>query len=147
LNLATALPLLLPRAIQWAEAQAQDALRIGRPLNSTEFDFARSVGVGHPEEIRIKTVEMLPAPSDPDLREAAIQAGLIGQGMIGLTLGYAVFICVGFESPRLLRHEFRHVYQYESAGSISAFLPVYLGQIVQVGYRNAPLEQDARAHE
>ncbi len=68
--------------------------------------------------------------------------------MVGLTLGDAVFICVGHEmNPRLLRHELRHVYQYEQAGSISAFLPLYLGQIVQFGYRNAPLEQDARAHE
>src|SRR5690348_10578174 len=104
LNLATALPRLLPRTIQWAEARAQDALRSGRLLNSTEVEFARSVGVRHPEKIRIKTVEMLPAPSDPELREAAIQAGLLGQGMVGLTLGYVVFICMGFESPRLLRH-------------------------------------------
>ncbi len=44
-------------------------------------------------------------------------------------------------NPRLLRHEFRHVHQYEKAGSISAFLPIYLGQI------DAPLEADARAHE
>jgi hypothetical protein len=68
--------------------------------------------------------------------------------MVGLTLGYAVFICTGYNTNlRLLRHEFRHVHQYERAGSIAAFLPAYLGQIVQFGYHNAPLEQDARAHE
>jgi hypothetical protein len=58
-----------------------------------------------------------------------------------------VFACTGHVDPRLLRHEFRHVHQYEMAGSIIAFLPVYLGQIVQFGYRDAPLEVDARAHE
>ena len=68
--------------------------------------------------------------------------------MIGLTLGYAVLICRGHESrPRLLSHEFRHVYQYEAAGSIAAFLPAYLEQIVAFGYFNAPLEADARTHE
>ena len=67
--------------------------------------------------------------------------------MVGLTLGYSVFVCTGHVNPRLLRHEFRHVYQYEQAGSISAFLPVYLGQIVRIGYRDAPFEVDARAHE
>lgn len=68
--------------------------------------------------------------------------------MVGLTLGYAVFICAGYSTKsQLLRHEFRHVYQYEAAGAISAFLPIYLRQIVQFGYQNAPLERDARAHE
>lgn len=44
-------------------------------------------------------------------------------------------------------HELRHVHQYEQHGSIAAFLRVYLRQIVEVGYANAPLEADARAHE
>ena len=67
--------------------------------------------------------------------------------MVGLTLGYSIFIVRGHMSPRLLSHECRHVYQYETAGSISAFLPVYLQQIATVGYQSAPFEQDARAHE
>jgi hypothetical protein len=48
---------------------------------------------------------------------------------------------------RLVSHECRHVYQYETHGSIAAFLPIYLLQIATVGYVNAPFEQDARAHE
>lgn len=38
-------------------------------------------------------------------------------------------------------------HQYEQAGSIAAFLPRYLQQIVTVGYNNAPFEIDARSHE
>ena len=38
-------------------------------------------------------------------------------------------------------------HQYEEAGSIADFLPVYLKQIVEFGYDSAPLEVDARAHE
>jgi hypothetical protein len=67
--------------------------------------------------------------------------------MAGLTFGYSVFVARGQESMRLLSHEFRHVYQYEAHGSIAAFLPVYLQQVVEVGYENAPYEFDARAHE
>jgi hypothetical protein len=67
--------------------------------------------------------------------------------MAGLTLGHAVFVRRGHDSWRLLSHEFRHVHQYEQAGSIAAFLPVYLQQIVQFGYANCPLEIDARNHE
>jgi hypothetical protein len=41
----------------------------------------------------------------------------------------------------------RHVYQYEMLGSINGFLPVYLQQIVEYGYYDAPLESDARDNE
>ena len=68
--------------------------------------------------------------------------------MIGLTLGHAVLVDARHQrSERLLRHEFRHVYQYEAAGGFGAFLTDYLAQIVEYGYFDAPLEVDARAHE
>ena len=67
--------------------------------------------------------------------------------MVGLTLGYSIFIVNGHVNDRLLSHELRHVQQYERAGSIAAFLPTYLSQIVDLGYENAPFEIDARAHE
>ena len=87
-------------------------------------------------------------PDDPLLRQAAVETGLLGPKMAGLTLGYAVLVCPGFgHNIRLLSHEFRHVYQYEQAGSIDAFLTTYLHQIVNVGYHDAALECDARAHE
>lgn len=143
-----ALPTLLPRAIAWAEAQARHVLTVGIPLSFAGLTLARSVGVQFPEQIRVGVVEALPLPEDPELRQAAIRTGLLGPGMVGLTLGYAVLLCRGHDAnPRLLSHEFRHVYQYEAQGSIQSFLPVYLSQIVQFGYLNAPLEVDARIHE
>ena len=76
-------------------------------------------------------VNQLPFPEHPLLKAAAIQTGLLGPNMIGLTLGYAVFIRRGNEeSQRLLSHEFRHVQQYEAAGSIASFLPIYLKSVV-----------------
>jgi hypothetical protein len=119
----------------------------GRTLTPAESSLARRVGVLKPQLIRIESCDQLPVPQDPALYAAAIQAGLVGPGMIGLTLGYAVFIRKGHETCRLLSHEFRHVQQYESHGSIARFLPIYLRQVISVGYRDAPLEVDARAHE
>jgi hypothetical protein len=146
--LAASLPLLLPRAVAWAEAEAGIVLASGIAPTPSGLQLARGVEVIHPENIRIGVVDRLPLPDDASLREAALQAGLLGPGMIGLTLGYAVLIRRGHESnPRLLSHEFRHVYQYEAASSIAAFLPVYLRQIVALGYANAPFEVDAREHE
>lgn len=74
--------------------------------------------------------------------------GFFSPGMLGLTLHYAVLIADGHvDDERLLRHEFRHVYQYETAGSTVAFLEDYFAQLLDVGYRDAPLEIDARRHE
>ena len=78
---------------------------------------------------------------------AAQASGLLSPNIDGLTLGHGIYIRHGQASNRLLSHEFRHVYQYEQAGSIAAFLSVYLQQILTVGYQLAPLEIDAREHE
>ncbi len=147
MGLHETLPMLMPHAIVWAEDRAHEAALSGIGLNDHFHAVAQSVGVIQPELIRLALVDSLPMPQDPMLKEAAIQTGLLGPGMVGLTLGYAVFICHGHNTVRLLSHEFRHVYQYEQAGSIAAFLPVYLEQIVRFGYENAPYERDARKYE
>ena len=147
-DLRRELPRLLPGAIAWAEARARKAAEVGTPLTPDEQDVARAVGVSRPELVRIEMVgDRLPMPDDPVLRAAATRAGLLGPGMVGLTLGHSIFICQGHKTRRLVAHELRHVHQYEQHGSIAAFLPVYLSQVLTVGYQNAPLEQDARAHE
>ena len=146
-DLQTSLPIILPKAIAWAEAQCAHILEVGQSLDRPLFDLATSVGVLRPEFIRIVNVSKIPLPDDPDLRQAAFASGLLGPNMIGLTLGYGIYLCQGHETVRLLSHEFRHVYQYEQAGSISKYLPAYLQQITISGYSKAPFEDDARAHE
>lgn len=147
MDLRAALPLLLPKAIAWAQEEESRATTSGRALTTDEITLARKVGVVNAKLIRVQSCDRLPMPPDPSLQAAAVQTGLLGPGMVGLTLGHSVFVCRGHETRRLLAHEFRHVFQYEQYGSIAGFLPVYLQQIVTVGYRNAPLEIDARAHE
>ena len=106
------------------------------------------MGVAKPERVRVEMVgDSLPMPDDPVLRAAAVQAGLMGPGMVGLTLGYGIFICRGHKTRRLLSHELRHVHQYEQHGLIAGFLPIYRKQVIEVGYSDAPLERDAREHE
>ena len=141
------LPTLLPGAIAWAEARAARAAEVGESLTPLEQDMARLLGVAEPERVRVEIVERLPLPDDAALRGAALQSGIIGPNMTGLTLGHSIFICRGHKTRRLLSHELRHVHQFEQAGSIAAFLPVYLRQVLEVGYQIAPFEADARAHE
>jgi len=144
-DLRAELPALLPRAIAWAEAASAEAAAAGRPLDRRETAIARRVGVRRPERVRVAVVAEMPVPADPALAAAARETGLLGPGTAGLTLGHAVLIRRGCESPRLLAHELRHVHQVERAGSLAAFLGDYLGQIVEHGYDDAPLEADARA--
>jgi len=147
INLQAVLPVLLPKAIAWAQDRAEEIRATGDALTDAELSLARRVGVSEPELIRVSIVSALPLPIDPDLRQAAVATGLLGPGMVGLTLGHGIYICAGYKSPRLLSHECRHVHQYERAGSIAEYLPIYLQQVAAVGYHNAPFEIDARAHE
>jgi hypothetical protein len=147
-DLHVELPKLLPRAIAWAEDRASKAAAVGTPLTASEQEIAREVGVARPELVRVEIVgDSLPMPDDPMLRAAAHHAGLLGPGMVGLTLGYAIFICRAHKTRRLLSHELRHVHQYEQHGLIAGFLPIYLKQVIEVGYRDAAFERDAREHE
>jgi hypothetical protein len=146
-NLEKELPRLLPLAIAWAESQAQLVASEGTKLPGELIEIARRVGVQQPDRVRTMLVDRLPFPEEPILRQAAIEAGMLGPEMVGLTLGYGIFIVHGHDDVRLISHECRHVYQYESLGSIEQFLPAYLQQILEYGYRNAPLEIDARTHE
>ena len=116
-------------------------------MNERGVELARSVGVRGPERVRITTVDAMPLPENTILRAAAEQAGLLGPHLRGLTLGHTILWLRGQESQRLLSHELRHVYQYETAGSISAYVGEYLVQVVKFGYVNAPFEVDARAYE
>jgi hypothetical protein len=145
IDLLTALPRLLPKAVEWAEKQQATILASGFPLSPEQMILARAVGVAYPQNIRISLVDRLPLPDDPQLAAAALQTGLLGPHMIGLTLFYGIFICKhAYGSRNLIAHECRHVHQHEQRGSLAAFLQEYLLQIVTVGYANAPLETDAR---
>ena len=138
---------LIPVAISWIGALSDLIARTGLPLNDAQITIARSVGVVHPEKIRLLGVDAIPVPDDAKLRQAAHSSGLLSPNMAGLTLGYGIYICRGQATTRLLSHEFRHVYQYEQAGSIKSFISIYFQQILTVGYQFAPLEIDARKHE
>lgn len=138
---------LVAKAIGWAKAMEQKVLANGSPISSEMQEVARAVGVMHPDKVRVLLVQEMPKPDDSDLRSLADATGMFAPDMTGLTVGYGILICAGHMTKQLLSHELRHVHQFEQQGSIADFLPVYLAQISQFGYFNAPLEIDARAHE
>jgi hypothetical protein len=147
-DLAAQLPVLGPRAVEWAVGLSTVAHSQGSPLIPELIALARKVGVKRPENIRLIRVEQIPLPTDPELANAANQVGLAESDMAGLTLGYVVFLRRGIEpDTRLFSHEFRHVAQYEACGGIPNFLFAHLNHLVAFGYHDSPFEVDARAHE
>jgi hypothetical protein len=147
MDLHEALPTIVPLAVTWAKERSAEILLNGEPLTVGEYELAKRMGVSQPERIRIQMVDRLPRPENPVLAQVAESTGLLGPNMVGLTLGYGLYICRGHRDRSLVSHECRHVFQYEQAGSIDKFLPVYLGQIATYGYENAPLEVDAYGHQ
>jgi hypothetical protein len=145
---ATDLEAVATLAADWAEAQASRSLALGTELTAAQAAAARAVGVREPSRVRVHVVDALPAPRDPVLTTAAGRIGLMPQAADGMTLGYAVLIKRGAEGDlRLLRHELRHVAQYEQAGGIAPFLAAHIPDLMRNGYRDSPYERDARAHE
>lgn len=147
-NLLARLPRLLPLAIDWAKDKESQCLALGKPLAVWQQADARDVGVIDPGKVRICLVDHIPQPGHPELMDAAAEIGFLGPETFGLTLGYGIFIRKTHTGLRwLLRHELRHVAQYEMAGGQDRFLTEYLGQIAGLGYDHAPLEIDARSCE
>ena len=136
---------LLPSAIAWAEVQAALGARDGRCLTPREKAVARCVGLHRPDLVRIMEVSDIPVPTTPSLGQAAGQIGLLGPGMIALTLSQTIYVRQGHLSVWLLSHELRHVVQ--QLVGLAVFLPRYLDQVMEYGYDDAPYEQDARAYE
>ncbi len=147
IDLLSLLPKWLPVATDWVEEQSALILAHGSALSVDELRLAEAVGVSAADRIRVSIVDSIPLPDDPSLRQLAVETGLLGPGIAGITFGYGIYVCRDALSPRLLSHECRHVYQYERAGSIGAFLADYLSQVATVGYADAPFEIDARRYE
>ena len=147
-NVESQLPLLAPRAVDWAQRMEADSMRNGAALSPAVIRLAREQGVRDVSRVRIVVVERVPLPDDQLLRAAALRVGLSQETASGITLGYAIYARRGEENDvRLLSHELRHVAQYEEAGGIAAFLARHLVDLARAGYEASPFEVDARAHE
>jgi hypothetical protein len=137
------IPELLPHVVSWITALESQARVAGRSLNGMESDLARKVGVSHPEDVRILSVEQIPVPPHVRVNQLAQSIGLLSPQTGGITAMHGVFIrsdCI--RNARLLTHEFAHVEQYERLG-IEGFLREYIQQLTEYGYKNSPFELEA----
>ena len=137
----------LPLVVLWAKKHHDLIQEQGAELNEEGMEMARSVGVAEPERIRIMLVDEIPFQEDPVVYSLAKSVGMLSGQVSGITFGHSIYIVKACQSARIYSHEFRHVHQYETLGSIGEFMEVYLEQVLMFGYHQAPLERDAREFE
>lgn len=136
---------------QWAQEIIVVGETMGRALDAEELRFAKDVGVNDVDAVRILEVyEFREFPKD--IREIA-EKTLNIKNSIGMTLGHLILIRKGHYSARLLRHELRHVHQVEEieeiekAKDLKPFFAAYIAQLMTFGYKDSPMEIDARNFE
>ena len=135
---------VLPLASQWAEAKEKVVLENGDPLSNSQIEDAKHVGVKHPERVRILKVPQIPFPKHPVLKAAAEATQLITSSTVGLTVRYGIFVHSDFSDDRcVIVHELVHTSQYEKLGGFLPFFRKYLLQLINIGYPEAPMEQEA----
>ena len=135
---------ILPLAVEWAEAKEKVILEHGVSLSSQYLQDAKSVGVKFPKRVRIYEVFQIPIPKHPILRAAAEATQLISTATIGISLGYGIFILDNFSDDRYtIVHELVHTMQCEKLGGLHPFLKKYLWECLEIGYPQAPMEQEA----
>jgi hypothetical protein len=135
---------ILPLAVQWAETKEKVILEHGRALSPQYMEDAKSVGVKYPEKVRIYEVPQIPIPKHPVLRAAAEETKLVSPATIGIALRYGIFLHKNFSNDRYtIVHELVHTMQCERFGGFSSFLRKYLWECIEIGYPEAPLEQEA----
>jgi hypothetical protein len=104
------LPALFPHVVDWISYLEKQAQESGRALTPIEFNLAQTVGVAHPEEVRVLSVRGIPLPSHPRVKQLARRVGLLNADTGGLTAGYGVIVRLDCaRNLRLLTHEFVHV--------------------------------------
>lgn len=136
--------MLLPLASEWAAEEERRIILTGEVLSASQLADAREVGVSHPERVRLLHVPEIPMPEHPALRQAAELTQLISPRTAGLTLRYGIFVRSDHRSDRrLIAHELAHTAQYERLGGFDPFLRKYLWECIDIGYPEAPMEQEA----
>jgi hypothetical protein len=138
---------LLPPTISWFERGVAQA--DGIPLDKAGIRIAKTVGVKHPERVRVvQCEEQLPIPDNQDARDAYFK---FFREAVAVTIGYVVWVRrKSMQDPRIARlilsHELRHVQQFEQTSSIAEFVTNLLKEINCSGYRDSFYERDARNH-
>ncbi len=135
---------LLPLAAEWAEHQEKIILENGVALNEEQQIDAYLIGVKDIQKVRLLKVDQVPFPTQPALKAAAEEVGLISPYTLGTSFRYGIYInSRGWNDRSLVAHELTHTMQYERIGGFEQFLSQYLYKCLTDGYSFSSLEREA----
>ena len=134
---------LAPLALDWFKEVESKFLKKGRLLTDKEIAMAKSIGVKHPEHVRVIILTDFPSPGNKKLLTETKNYGFGNSAESGRTMGYVVMLKARFKNERrVLAHELAHVAQQERMG-VKNFFRRFIAEHEIVGRRRAPLEVDA----
>ena len=134
---------ILAKAIIFVRKSENIALSKGRKLNPAETQYARALGIKHPENIRIKYQFRFPKPKDKQLLAEFNRLGFGSFFEGGRTNGYGIFIKSYFPNKKsIIHHELVHIKQMEDRG-LDLFIKQYLEEAMTYDYFDIPLEVEA----
>src|SRR5260370_34869097 len=81
-----------PIAVHWVSEMEKAILESGQRLSPQSRKDAEAIGVQRTDDVRIFGLDAIPLPSDPGLRQLALQTGLITHRTIGMTFGHDIVI-------------------------------------------------------
>jgi len=138
------LDILTPLALKWVAKIEQQYLATGRELSDSELQMATSVGVTHPEKVRIIVLKDFPYPENKVLLSHAKNYGLGIPSEGGRTMGNIIMLKAQHKDERwLLARELAHVAQQEKMGR-DAYVRRFITEHEIVGRHRAPLELEAK---
>lgn len=135
--------LLTPLALDWFKEIETLYLAKGRSLTEKELTIARSVGVQHPERVRIVVLADFPSPGNKTLRTETKNYGMGISAEGSRTIGYIIMLKARLKDERwILAHELTYIAKQEKMGR-KAFVRRFIAERELMGNRRAPMALDA----
>lgn len=106
---------MLPFVMVWVRYHEKNALRHGRKLNDSEINWAKKIGITHPQDIRILSLERIPTPI-PHFIEKLIQKLEFPAGNAsGMCMRYGIYTKqLHANNKSLIAHELVHTHLHQA---------------------------------
>jgi len=140
---------LMDEVYKFAVKSEAYALENGRALTILELKYAKTIGIKHPEKVRVFYTADLPVPTNIEVLKGFKELGYDSVFVAGVTYRYGIFIKKNWfinmltNKNSILAHELVHVRQVEESTNYKNFIKIYLIQAFSNEYFAIPYEHQA----
>jgi hypothetical protein len=136
---------LMDEVYKFALKSEDYALKHGRELTVNELKYAKSIGVKHPEKVRVMIMSDFPVPTHEGVLEGFKELGFDSMFVAGITYRYGIYIKSSWlvSKEYVLAHELIHVRQVEKTNNWKKHTRQYLIQAFSYEYFEMPYEHEA----